>query len=42
MLEDYAADFTERSSPDHGVYGKHGAESIHEKFRLLQTTYCSM
>ena len=27
---------------DHGVYGEHGAESIHKIFRLLQRTYCSM
>ena len=44
MLEDHAADFIERSSPGHGdgVYGEHGAESIHKIFRLLQRTYCSM
>ena len=42
MLEDHAADFTESSSPDHGVYGEHGAESIDKIFRLLQRTYCSM
>ena len=43
MLEDHAADFLETwSSPGHGVYGEHGAESIHKIFRLLQSTYCSM
>ena len=42
MLEDHAADFIERSSPGHGVYGEHGAEFIHKIFRLLQSTYCSM
>ena len=42
MLEDHAPDFIERSSPGHGVYGEHGAESIHKIFRLLRRTYCSM
>ena len=43
MLEDHAADFLETwSSPGHGVYGEHGAESIHKMFRLLQRAYCSM
>ena len=42
MLKDHAADFIERSSPGHGVYREHGAESIHKIFRLLQRTYCSM
>ena len=42
MLADHAADFIERSSPDHGVYGEHDAESIHKIFRGLQGTYCSM
>ena len=42
MLEGYAADFIQRSSPGHGVYGEHGAESIHKIFRSLQRTYCSM
>ena len=42
MLKDHAVDFIERSAPDHGVYGEHGAESIHKIFRLLQRTYCSM
>ena len=42
MLEDHAADFIENSSPAHGVYGEHGAESTHKIFRLLQQTYCSM
>ena len=32
MLEDHAADFIERSSPGHRVYGEHGAESIHKLF----------
>ena len=32
MLKDHAADFIERSSPGHGVYGEHGAESIHKIF----------
>ena len=39
MLEDHAADFIETcSSPGHGVYGEHGAESIYKIFRLLQRT----
>ena len=42
MLEDHAADFTETWSTGHGVYGDHGAESIHKVFNLLQRTYCSM
>ena len=42
MLKDHAVDFIERSAPDHGVYGEHGAESIHKIFRLLQRTYCSV
>ena len=42
MLEDHPADFIESSSPDHGVYGELGAESIDKIFRLLQRTYCSM
>ena len=42
MLEDNAADLIERSSPGHGVYGEHGAESIHKILRLLQRTYGSM
>ena len=43
MLEDHAdADFIKTWSTDHGVYGEHGAESIHKVFNLLQPTYCSM
>ena len=44
MLEDHAADFIERSSPGNGdgVYGEHGAESIHKTFWLLQRRHCSM
>ena len=42
MLEDHAADFIERSSRGHRVYGEHDAESIHNIFELLQRTYCSM
>ena len=42
MLEDHAADFIERSSPGHAVYGEHGAESIHKIIKLLQRTYCSI
>ena len=43
MLEDHAdADFIKTWSTDHGVYGEHGAESIHKVFNLLQRTYCSM
>ena len=42
MLEDHAADFIERSWPGHRVYGEHGAESIHNIFKLLKRTYCSM
>ena len=39
MLEDHA-DFIKRPLPGHGDYGEHGAESIHNIFRLLQRTYC--
>ena len=42
MLEDHAGDFIETWSTGHGVYGEHGAESIHKVFNLLQRTYCSM
>ena len=42
MLEDHATDFIETWSTGHGVYGEHGAESIHKVFNLLQRTYCSM
>ena len=43
ILEDHVADFIERSSPPgHGVYGEHGAESIHKIFRLLQRAHCSI
>ena len=42
MPEDYESDFMETWSSGHGVYGEHGAESIHKIFRLLQRTYCSM
>ena len=42
MLEDHAGDFIETWSTGHGVYGEHGAESIHEVFNLLQRTYYSM
>ena len=42
MLQDHAADFIERSSLGHGVYGEHGAESIHKIIKLLQRTYCSI
>ena len=35
MLDDHAADFIGRSSPGHGVYGNHGAESIDQIFKLL-------
>ena len=42
MLEDHAADFIERSSPGHVVYGEHGAESIHKIFKLLQRTHRSI
>ena len=38
----HAADFIETWSSGHGVYGQHGAESIHKIFWLLQRTYCSM
>ena len=31
-----------RSSPVHGVYGEHAAESIHKIFWLLEITYCPM
>ena len=37
-----AADVIETWSTDHGVYGDHGAESIHKIFNLLQRTHCSM
>ena len=42
MLEDHAADLIERSSPGHGIYGEHGAESIHKIFRFLPRTNRSM
>ena len=42
MLEDHAANFIERSLSGHGVYGDHGAKSIHKILRLMQRTYCSM
>ena len=42
MLGDHAADFVERSSPGHGVFEKHAAESIHEIFKLLRRAYCSI
>ena len=44
MLEDHAADFIERSSPGNGdgVYGEYGAESIHQKFWLLERKHCSI
>ena len=44
MLEDHAADFIERSSPGNGdgVYGEHGAESIHKIFWLLERKHCSI
>ena len=42
MLKDHAADFIERPSPGHSVYGEHGAESVHEIFKLLQRAYCSI
>ena len=42
MLEDLTADFIKRPLPGHGDYGEHGAESIHNIFRLLQRTYCYM
>ena len=38
LLEDHAEDFIERSSPGHGVYGEHGAESIHKIYILLIAT----
>ena len=36
MLEDHAADFIAKSLPGRGVFGEHGAESIHKIFKLLQ------
>ena len=42
MLEDHAADVIETWQLNHGVYGEHGAESIHKVFSLLQRKYCSM
>ena len=42
MLVDHAADSIETWSTGHGVYGEHGAESIHKVFNLLQRTYCPM
>ena len=41
-LEDHAADFIKSSSPGHGVYWEHGAESIRKIFGLLQRTHCSL
>ena len=35
MLKDHSADFIETCSTGHGVYGEHGAESIHEVFNSL-------
>ena len=34
--------WNETLSTGHGVYGEHGAESIHKVFNLLQRTYCSI
>ena len=42
-FEDHVADFIETwPSSIHGLYGKHGAESIHKIFKLQQKSYCSM
>ena len=42
MLESHAADFMESWQAGHGIYGEHGAESIHKVFNTLKRTYCSI
>ena len=42
LLEDHAADFMERWSTGHGIYGEQGAESIHKVFNILRRTYSSI
>ena len=42
MLEDHAADFRERWSTGHGIYGEQRAESIHKVFNILRRTYSSI
>ena len=42
LLEDHAADFMERWSKGHGIYGEQGAESIHKVFNVLGRTYSSI
>ena len=42
LLEDHPADFMERWSTGHGIYGKQGAEPIHKVFNILKRTYSSI
>ena len=42
LLEDHAADFMERQSTGHGIYGEQGAESIHKVFNILRRTCSSV
>ena len=42
LLEDHAADFMERQSTVHGIYGGQGAESIHKVFNILRRTCLSV
>ena len=42
LLEDHAADFMERWSTGHGIYGEQGVESIHKVFNILRRTYSSI
>ena len=42
LLEDHAADFMERWSTGHGIYGEQGAEPIHKVFNILKRTYSSI
>ena len=37
LLEDHAADFMERWSTGHGIYGEQGVESIHKVFKYIKT-----
>ena len=42
LLEDHAADFMERWSTGHGIYGEQGVESVHKVFNILRRTYSSI
>ena len=42
LLDNHAADFMERWSTGHGIYGEQGAESIHKIFNILRCTYLSI